>query len=93
MKIQYVQCTDAKEAYFAVKNLLHNDFLGEITDNGVEMDCDDNIYQIAAKGKGSTIYLEFLGDRVEISLKLSFLMRAFKKKIYSTMEEQLAKII
>ncbi|MCY4643511.1 MAG: polyhydroxyalkanoic acid system family protein [Bacteriovoracales bacterium] len=88
--VPYTKCASKEKAFEVVregtaKALAKFKVEAAITDNG-----QDEIY---AKGKGIDLKARFEDDRVEISLKLSLVLKVFQSKIEETIQKSMEEIV
>lgn len=86
----YEKCSAKPEAYEAVKRTITPELIAkyqvkaELTYEG------DNI---TATGKGFTLSLDFTENTMELTLKLSFLLKPLRGKVIAGIEKQIDRVL
>jgi len=92
LKVPYKTTKNKQEAYTAAKGQLTQEYIAK-WNIPCEVKYDDSKCQIEAKGKGFTLGVHFNETEAQVSIDLSFLLKAFKKTVLEKVEHKLAKHI
>ena len=90
LSVNYNKATSKAEAYELAKAQITPEYVAKFN---VKADIAYNEagHSMTATGKGFTLELQFKEDRCEVSIKLSLLLKALKKKVLGTIEKKLEK--
>jgi predicted secreted protein len=88
VKVQYVKCSSADEAYAYAKSKITDDYIAKFQVKA-DVSYDDSNANMKASGKGFDLELNFKEDHVLIDLNLSMMLRPFKKTVLSRIEGEL----
>lgn len=90
LKINYLNVTDADQAYTKVRSLITPEYIHKFQVKA-DINYDDVTRKVTAKGTGFTLVLSFLQDHCDLDLDLSFLLKPLKNKILEKIEAQIKK--
>lgn len=92
LTIAYQNVTSKEEAYAKVKEAVTPEAIERFKVNA-NLEYKDTAYQIVARGTGFELNIDFLDDKAEIKLTLSFVLRPLKKKILGSIEKQVSRLV
>jgi hypothetical protein len=90
LQVPYKQAKSKDEAYKIACEQITPDYVAKFNVKA-EIAYDESRGLIKAVGKGFTLELSFKETQADVSLELSFLLKAFKKTILETIERKLNK--
>ncbi len=89
LKVSYNQTSNKAEAYQAARNQITPEYIAKWN---MKADISYNEPDsIVAEGKGFTLSLNFTDSAVEVTCKLSLMLKPFKGKVLDTVENKLKK--
>lgn len=92
MKISYKQAKDSDDAFKRVEKAITPEEIAKFKVQAT-VNADAKNQQIIAQGKGFTLEFRFSETELEIDLKLSLLLKAFKGTILETLEKKVKKVV
>lgn len=92
LKVPFKTAKSKKEAYDLARAQLTQEYIAK-WNIPCEVSYDDANCKIKAEGKGFTMNVAFSESEAQVSLDLSFLLKAFKKTVLEKVEHKLAKHI
>lgn len=92
IRLDYKNLTNKEEAFLAVKKAITPETLAKFKVSA-DIDANESLNTIRAKGTGFDLNMVFLEDAVDINLDLSFMLKPFKKKVLETIESMVKKVL
>lgn len=92
LTIPYQKASSKQEAYAKVKEAVTPEAIEKFKVNA-DLEYKDTTHQIVAHGTGFELNIDFLDDKAEIKLTLSFVLRPLKKKILGSIEKQVTRLV
>lgn len=86
--VRYTKSNNPDEAFEAAKGQITADYLQKWNVNA-DISYDKPAHKISAKGKGFDLSLTFKESETLLDVNLSLMLKPFKGKIVSTIEEKL----
>jgi len=93
LSYNYRSSSNGEEAFSSAKYALNKAEQENVFPVSVDFIFDEEKKKISGKGKGFEIALEFKDRDLDLFLDLSFLLRPAKKKILSSIENELSKYL
>lgn len=92
LTIPYQNVASKEEAYAKVKEAVTPEAIERFKVKA-DLEYKDTAHQILARGTGFELNIDFLDDKAEIKLTLSFVLRPLKKKILGSIEKQVTRLV
>ena len=92
MVIEYKNCSTKDEAYEKVKSAITPELLDKFKVK-VDFNYNDEYKIITASGKGFTLDVNFYDTELDYKLDLSFMLKAFRSGIESTINKQVGRVV
>lgn len=92
LEIPYKKCLSKEEAFVKVKENITEETIGKFKVKA-QMDYNQEEGRLYASGTGFDLYAEFGKTSVELTLKLSMLLRPMKSKVLEVLKKEFQKVL
>ncbi len=90
LEVGFNKTNNKEEAYEAVKNAITPELLEKFK---VKADIAYNMDNIQATGKGFTLDMNFMDEKVGLTVKLSLILKPLKGTILDSLEKQIKRVV
>ncbi len=91
-EVAYKKVKSAEDAYKKASKKINDKYLAGFGISA-ETKFDEKKFKISAKGSGFSLALNFKDDKTSVELDLSFLLKALKGKITTTLTKELESLL
>jgi len=90
--VEYSRANSQDDAFTKVQEKITPEYIAKFKVTA-KIKCDRESGNIVANGKGFTLTMDFLEDMIVVKLKLSLLLKPFRKTILSSIEEKVRRTV